>query len=568
MEKQLAIRPDAGTLTVERLVERVLSGQVRIPVFQRPLRWEAAQVVALFDSIYKGYPIGSLLLQERAAPASSLSIGPLHIEAIAMPVAYWVIDGQQRLTSLAAGLARPMPIPERPVDSFVVYFDALNKTFSLPPRTSPIPSTWVPVAQLFDSAILSEWVHDWQHGRDADLRASVFDAGKRLREYDVPLYTIKTEDERVLRDIFNRTNTYGQKMSWPDVHNALFGNSGEYPSTLKDLAEALLEAEDMGRPTERSLLTYVMASRGLDPTRTLTEHRERSNGEDDRLNGAAHDALPIVRRALNFLRDEAEIPHLKFLPLALPLAVLTRYFSLFAQPSERSVQLLVRWTWRVLLGGALFDERTILRHGVLMLRAGNDEEQAQQLLRLIPANELSEQLRYQLPTRFDARAAESRLALLGMYSLKPLLETGEPVRLTELLISRSKAGLRTIIPASTNNSDLISSPANRILLPGAQPTIEQQALFEEDEAGQFQLGISYQKLLRLDYKTNKNFFASHAISAAAFQALQKGKVDAFLQHRRDLLQKNVRDLGDRLAAWGQSDRVSIKRITAVSNQVE
>lgn len=567
MEKQLAIRPDAGTLTVERLVGRVLSGQVRIPIFQRPLRWEAAQVVALFDSIYKGYPIGSLLLQERAAPAAALSIGPLRIEALATPVAYWVIDGQQRLTSLAAGLARPIPVPERPVDAFVVYFDAINQTFSLPLRTGAIPSTWVPVAQLFDSAVLSEWVYDWQHGRDADLRASVFDAGKRLREYDVPLYTIKTEDERVLRDIFNRTNTYGQKMNWPDVHNALFGNSGEYPSTLKDLAGALSEAEGMGRPTERSLLTYVMASRGLDPTRTLTEHRERSNGEDDKLNGAAHDALPVIRRALNFLRDEAEIPHLKLLPLALPLAVLTRYFSLFRQPSERSLQLLVRWTWRVLLGSALFDERTILRHGVLTLKAGNDEEQAQQLLHLIPANELAEQLRYQLPGRFDARAAESRLALLAMYSLKPLLDTGEPVELAELLVSRSEAGLRTIVPVDTNTSDLISSPANRILLPGARLTTEQQALFEEDEAGQFQLGISYQRLLRLDYKTNESFFASHAIDALAFQALQQNKVDIFLQRRRDLLQKTVRNLGDRLAAWGQSDRVSVKRIVQKTNQV-
>jgi hypothetical protein len=567
IEKKLAIRPEAGTLTVERLVGRVMSGQVRIPIFQRPLRWGVSQVVALFDSIYKGYPIGSLLLQKRAAIAEELSIGPLHINALDVPVAYWVVDGQQRLISLAAGLARPIPVPERPVDAYVVYFDAQKQAFFTPPSNGNIPSTWVPVAQLLDSAVLSEWVYEWQHGRDGELRSSVFEAGKRLREYEVPLYTIETADEEILRDIFNRTNTYGAKMSWPEVHTALFGNKGEYPSTLLDLAKALKE-KGMGRPTGRNLLTYVMASRGLDPTRTLTEHEGRGDGEKDKMNGAVHDSLPIIERTLDFLRDEAEIPHVKLLPLALPMAVLTRYFSLFAQPSERSLQLLVRWTWRVLLGGALFDERTILRRGVLALKAGNDEEQAQQLLGLIPNSELSDQLLYRLPTRFDARAAESRLALLGMYSLQPLLDTGEPVKLAELLASRSEVGLRTIVPLTTHASDLITSPANRILLPGARLTSEQQALFEEDEVGKFQLGISYERLLKLDYVANKDFFTSHAIDAPAFLALQQGDTEAFLQSRRDLLQTTVRNLGDRLAEWGQSDRVSIGRIIAVTHSAK
>ncbi|TGE24453.1 DUF262 domain-containing protein [Hymenobacter aquaticus] len=564
--KKLAVTPEAGTLTVERLVKRVVKGQVRIPAFQRPLQWGAIQVVALFDSIYKGYPIGSLLLQKRAAPAELLSIGPLTIQAPDTPDAFWVVDGQQRLISLAAGLARKLPVPEKPIDAYVVYFDAQNQTFASPPYNGSVPSTWVPVAQLFDSAVLSEWVYGWQHVHDAELRGAVFEAGQRLREYNVPLYTIETEDEEVLRDIFNRTNTYGKKMSWPDVHAALFGNKGKYPSTLPQLAEAL-EAEKMGSPTLRNLLTYVMASRGLDASRTLAEHERRGDEAMVKMEDAVHDALPVIVRALNFLRQEAEIPHVKLLPLALPMAVLTRYFSLFPHPSERSLELLTRWTWRVLLGGALFDERTILRHGVLTLEDGNDEMQAQKLLRLIP-HELPGQLRYALPTRFDARAAESRLALLGMYSLQPLLDTGEPVDLAELLASRKKAGLRTIIPAKASRSELMTSPANRMLLPGTQPTNEQQDLFEEDEEGQYQRGISYEQLRQLNYADNKKFLASHAIDEPAFAALQQGDAETFLQRRRNIVQTAVRNLGDRLAAWGQPDRVSIDQIVAKTLQAE
>jgi len=39
----------------------VYRGHVRVPSFQRGLRWEASDVQDLFDSIYRGYPIGSLL---------------------------------------------------------------------------------------------------------------------------------------------------------------------------------------------------------------------------------------------------------------------------------------------------------------------------------------------------------------------------------------------------------------------------------------------------------------------------------------------------------------------------
>lgn len=68
--------PQALTLNVRRLLGKVLAGEIRVPDFQRPLRWRSADVVKLFDSILKGYPIGALLFWKRPAPAdSALRIG-------------------------------------------------------------------------------------------------------------------------------------------------------------------------------------------------------------------------------------------------------------------------------------------------------------------------------------------------------------------------------------------------------------------------------------------------------------------------------------------------------------
>jgi uncharacterized protein with ParB-like and HNH nuclease domain len=51
-------------LTVRKSIEKLLDGTVRIPGFQRPFVWEPSRAALLMDSLYKGYPIGSLLLEE------------------------------------------------------------------------------------------------------------------------------------------------------------------------------------------------------------------------------------------------------------------------------------------------------------------------------------------------------------------------------------------------------------------------------------------------------------------------------------------------------------------------
>ena len=96
---------------------------MRIPVFQRGLEWHSSDVVDLFDSIYRGFPIGSLLLRRASASAGDVKIGPVTIFGAESTAALWVVDGQQRLTSLVGGLGRPGPLPATPDDPFVVYFD-------------------------------------------------------------------------------------------------------------------------------------------------------------------------------------------------------------------------------------------------------------------------------------------------------------------------------------------------------------------------------------------------------------------------------------------------------------
>ena len=80
------------------------AGRIRVPQFQRSFRWEGKDVLALFDSLLRGFPVGALLLWKRPAEAARLRIGALDVEAPELTDALWVVDGQQRITSLVSAV--------------------------------------------------------------------------------------------------------------------------------------------------------------------------------------------------------------------------------------------------------------------------------------------------------------------------------------------------------------------------------------------------------------------------------------------------------------------------------
>ena len=70
-----------------------------MPDIQRPFVWKNAKVRDLFDSMYKGYPVGYLLFWQNAVNPDARTIGTDNKQK---PPRLVIVDGQQRLTSLYA----------------------------------------------------------------------------------------------------------------------------------------------------------------------------------------------------------------------------------------------------------------------------------------------------------------------------------------------------------------------------------------------------------------------------------------------------------------------------------
>jgi len=84
--------------TLGTLMDAIQLGTIGLPDIQRPFVWKNAKVRNLFDSMYRGFPVGYLLFWENAIDGTK----PIGTDGKQKVPQMLIVDGQQRLTSLYA----------------------------------------------------------------------------------------------------------------------------------------------------------------------------------------------------------------------------------------------------------------------------------------------------------------------------------------------------------------------------------------------------------------------------------------------------------------------------------
>lgn len=105
-------------IPIGTLVDMYKRGELRLPEIQRHYVWRATRVRDLLDSLYRGYPSGSILVWETDEPVPTRDFA-IAQETNAFAGRKLLLDGQQRLTSLTAVLAgEPVTVRgrKRPID--------------------------------------------------------------------------------------------------------------------------------------------------------------------------------------------------------------------------------------------------------------------------------------------------------------------------------------------------------------------------------------------------------------------------------------------------------------------
>jgi len=126
-------------MKIGEIVKLLREDKFLIPTFQRQFVWEPTNIIKLWDSIYKFYPIGSFLYWETDSYLHThRQLGGFifpHDEDTVRKFKEWkyILDGQQRATSLLLSLMGGKGrVADKEEFDYTLYFDATNGTFFFP----------------------------------------------------------------------------------------------------------------------------------------------------------------------------------------------------------------------------------------------------------------------------------------------------------------------------------------------------------------------------------------------------------------------------------------------------
>lgn len=509
-----------------------------MPGFQRAFRWDVKDRRALIDSIYRGYPVGTLLLWKNP-PLATEAGRPLGMTGVANPQGdrYLVVDGQQRLTTLWEGLGRAPARGETALVFDVEREEVVSRPLTAdeiegrppPKREGDESLPQVPLHLVLDAAVLSAWVPSWL---SIENRRRYFELGKRIREHKLSLYVVENADIDALRHVFDRVNSTGKSMRREEVFDALIGSQiAQDGSTGLALVNAQLADLGFGAIEPKTILKGFEALRGdkvgkLDP-RTL----DVADAEADLIR-----TVRALRATITFLRTTAHVPHVAVCPYELPLVVLARFFALHDHPSERSLILLRRWLWRGSLGERLGGASSSMQQHVDDVTEDEAASVQALLQRTGSPKDLSlDDAEWKRTIVASMATARGKAMLCALLAQQPRhLVTGDRLEASALFRDGVTDILRPILRDSTSASRGV---INKLLHPSGSA----RSLILEctDEAALFSHGIDHQ----------------------AREGLRRGDVETFFSRRGESLQRATQAFFARQMELGRDDAPPIAALT-------
>jgi len=374
--------------TIDYNLKDILKGvsyeQFLIPQFQRRFRWKNSQVKLLVDSLARNYPIGSLLMLARnpEVPLQSRSVEAEIMDSTDSTdkdtefgsEVYYILDGQQRLTSIARVFLNADPKINYYFDLYKMLqsFDNEDTSWIVTRRrgkkeykrkdNNRLLRADVVLNQTETDVFVSEYIEDsgdfpnFSRKEEREAAAKIKGVFETIRNYKVPIVVLNGDAplESVCR-VFETINSTGTRLTTFDLAVARF-----YPDPdLRDMWESGKDTypilERFEADGERALQVLSLwyshqAQQFSEPTRSkllsLPKQFIKSNWDE---------AIDNLSKAYVWAEENGATP--KLLPSHNILVSIAAFFILFPtlinDPARNFRSVLRRWYFsRVLQQGA------------------------------------------------------------------------------------------------------------------------------------------------------------------------------------------------------------------------
>ncbi|MFH9731317.1 DUF262 domain-containing protein [Streptomyces sp. NPDC017260] len=517
--KDISVVPEVQFL--EQVLEWISLGELRVPKFQRPFLWRPEQMLQLFDSMERGYPVGSLLIWETSEALASLdSIGGRSIPPAPEggKVAY-VLDGHQRLSTLFGVLHRSADAPKSPQQEDWMWWvyrpldraDHDGVRYRHWKSGGKAPDSYLPMRSVLRTLDFLEYARQlsdtYTRGEADRLTKESERIAQRVKNYKVSVVRMQGGTLQQAVEVFSRINSSGQKMRPDQMVSALtYGTTG--PETLSDKMEEIQEriaASGFGEIPIMTIFQTVLALSGEEDVQN-TSWEMMARKVQGQLMDAVEKTDRTLQEVVDFLKAETQVPLARLVPYNIQIMLLAVFFHFSGQVEKGQWKKLRDWFWITSLAGTF---------------AGANTTQVRKFIEEMKAfAEGRRELGYSaeraraFPERFDLRSARVRAYLLWDLQTFPGRKNpdGKPINVVEQLATAHRETYRHIITQSGVPG--ASSPANRIVM--ATPP-----------------GMSIrQALIRLAEEGKTDILDSHGVSLASIEHLKADNYADFIVARQ------------------------------------
>ncbi|HMV67088.1 MAG TPA: DUF262 domain-containing protein, partial [Myxococcota bacterium] len=436
---------------LHRLLAEVLSGELRVPRFQRPgteTTWSPEQRGDLLDSIYRNFPIGTILTWSTGVEVGTLEVvGGARVPRVGSTRHRLVLDGHQRLSSLIAVLGLgEIADPSGGVGERERWgFDLSEQASETPSRTrfrlikgEPEP-TLLPLGVAYDRVQLNRWLRERQEQLTSAQVRMADELRDRLREYSLPVGVLAAETLDEATESFKRINSSGTPMDHFHMVTALAYASGFDPQQRFAVArEEHLSAVGWAGLDDLDLLRVCagLLRRGGDrsqhPSKIDIDALARSLRADrDLIQRAAR----ATRRAVDLLAG-AGVHSPQVLPYSWQLILLAIALGARGEAPIEAPRA-HRWLWLTTYGAVFSSVNSAIADRAAealdaLIDGGGHEAMARDV-----------SARVEPVVRLDLRAARSRAAMLA---LAREMDGGDPDGAAHHLLAVGGVNVQTLSP--------------------------------------------------------------------------------------------------------------------------
>ena len=328
---------DVDKKEIKDIIPELESGKYMLPSFQRQYVWDEDDIKDLIDSIINNYPIGTIILWKPSNPSLT------EIDPFSKPLIdtdgkkaienFYVIDGQQRLTSLLL-LFKNWEIlrgGEKIKCEIPIAYNPTNKKFYKSKTKGINLSDLIKAFWLKNKEMLRRLMDETPTEQFDDMMEKI----NRILEYKLPIYVMKTyeENEQTFLDMaeaFIRVNRYGVRIGNLELMLSFLAGaiSGDLKERVHELYENLYDNFEIEL---QPVIRFAFSNFELKQTQISKVNQFRANIE--KIKKVSRSEIDTIFKkcnislglTINLLKNELGISNSRLLPSQIPLVTVATY---------------------------------------------------------------------------------------------------------------------------------------------------------------------------------------------------------------------------------------------------